>query len=139
MSLKTRPSVDGQSPLHDPWSGLWGNVAPDVKSLSMLRVELPAQNGKLETHGFAYSSLSRWSCRKTGEDEELELHLGKQLVKVQGRGLGKLIDALDEGRLKLIRVCPPEANDARPWIKELIVTDFPADSVKPQNFDSSRR
>jgi hypothetical protein len=119
MSLKTRPSADGQSPLHDPWSGLWGIVVPDVKSLSMLRVELPAQNGKLETHGFAYCSLARWSCRKTGEDEELEIHFGKQLVKVQGRGLSKLIDALDEGRLKLLRTCPIEVDSSHPWIKVL--------------------
>jgi hypothetical protein len=119
MSLKTRPSADGQSPLHDPWSGLWGSVVPDAKSLSMLRVELPAQNGKLETHGFAYSSFARWSCLKTGEEEELELHFGKQLVKVQGRGLSKLIDALDEGRLKLLRTCPIEVASSHPWIKTL--------------------
>jgi len=119
--LKTRPSLDGESPLRDPWSGLWGSVVPDVKSLSMLRVELPAQNGKQETHAFAYSGLSRWLCRKTGEDEELEIHFDKQVVKVQGRGLGKLIDALDEGRLKLIRTCPAEITPPSPWIKVLIV------------------
>ena len=119
--LKTRPSSDDESPLRDPWSGLWGRVVPDVKSLSMLRVELPAPNGKQETHAFAYSSLSRWLSRKAGENEELEIHFGKQSVKVQGRGLGKLIDALDEGRLKLIRICPSELNQAQPWIKELTV------------------
>jgi hypothetical protein len=124
MSLKTRPSVDGQSPLYDPWSGLWGSVVPDVKSLSMLRVELLAQNGKQETHGFAYSSLSHWYCRKTGEDEELEIHFAKQSVKVQGRGLGKLIDALDEGRLKLMRSCTTDLNGMRPWIKELVVREI---------------
>ena len=89
----------------------------------MLRIELPAQNGKQETHGFAYSSLSRWSCRKTGEDEDLEIHLGKKLVRVQGRGLCKLIDALDEGRLKLVRTCPLAQNNERPWIKDLTITD----------------
>jgi hypothetical protein len=120
--LKTRPSSDGESPLRDPWSGLWGSVVPDAKSLSMLRVELAAQNGKQETHAFAYSGLSRWLCRKTGEDEELEIHFGKQSLKVQGRGLGKLIDALDEGRLKLIRTYPAEITPAMPWIKSLIVT-----------------
>lgn len=119
--LKTRPSLDGESPLRDPWSGLWGSVVPDVKSLSVLRVELPAQNGKQETHAFAYSSLSRWMCRKTGEDEELEIHFGKQSVKVQGRGLGKLIDALDEGRLKLIRTSTAEPDRQEPWISNLAV------------------
>jgi hypothetical protein len=121
--LKTRPSSDGESPLRDPWSDLWGSVVPDVKSLCMLRVELPAQNGKQETHAFAYSSLSRWLSRKTGENEELEIHFGKQSVKVQGRGLGKLIDALDEGRLKLIRASPLEPNQGQPWIKELKVEE----------------
>ena len=119
--LKTRPSSDGESPLRDPWSGLWGSVVPDVKSLSMLRVELPAQNGKQETHAFAYSSLSRWSSRKTGENEEWEIHFGKQSVNVQGRGLGKLIDALDEGRLKLIRICPASISNTQPYISSLIV------------------
>ena len=119
--LKTRPSPDGESPLRDPWSGLWGSVVPDAKSLSMLRVELPAQNGKQETHAFAYSSLSRWLSCKSGENEELEIHFGKQSVKVQGRGLGKLIDALDEGRLKLLRTCPSELIHTQPWIKELTV------------------
>jgi len=120
--LKTRPSLDGESPLRDPWSGLWGSVVPDVKSLSMLRVELLAQNGKQETHAFAYSSLSRWSCRKSGEDEELEIHFGKQVVKAQGRGLGKLIDAMDEGRLKLIRACPAETNQATPSITRIDIS-----------------
>ena len=128
--LKTRPSLDGESPLRDPWSGLWGSVVPDVKSLSMLRVELLAQNGKQETHAFAYSGLSRWLCRKTGENEELEIHFGKQSVKVQGRDLGNLIDALDEGRLKLIRACPPDLTDVRPWIKELTITDALAAPLK---------
>ena len=135
MSLKTRPSVDGQSPLHDPWSGLWGSVVPDVKSLSMLRVELSAQKGKQETQGFSYSSFSRWSYRKTGEDEELEIHFGKQLVKVHGRGLSKLIDAMDEGRLKLMRTCPPGQNEERPWIKELTITEVPPSPTKVAGSD----
>jgi hypothetical protein len=121
--LKTRQSSDGESPLRDPWSGLWGSVVPDVKSLSMFRVEMPAQNGKQETHAFAYSNLSRWLSRKTGENEELEIYFGKQSVKVQGRGLDKLIDALDEGRLKLIRASPLEPNQGQPWIKELKVEE----------------
>jgi hypothetical protein len=121
--LKTRPSSDGESPLRDPWSGLWGSVVPDVKSLSMLRVQLLAQNGKQETHAFAYSSLSRWLSCKTGENEELEIHFGKQLVKIQGGGLGKLIDALDEGRLKLLRTSPTMPEDGQPWIKELNVKE----------------
>jgi hypothetical protein len=123
MILKTRPCAEGESPLHDPWSGMWGSVVPDAKSLSMLRVELRAKDGKQETHAFAYSGLSRWSCRKTGEDEEVEIHLGKKLVNIQGRGLGKLIDALDEGRLKLIRICPIGMEQSRPWIKDLAVMD----------------
>ena len=117
--LKTRPSLDGESPLRDPWSGLWGSVVPDVKSLSMLRVELLAKDGKQETHAFAYTSLSRWLCRKSGEDEELEIHFGKQVVKIQGKGLGKLIDALDEGRLKVVRTCPPGISQCHPWIATL--------------------
>lgn len=87
----------------------------------MLRVELPAQNGKQETHAFAYSSLSRWSCRKTGEDEELEIRFGKQVVKVHGQGLGKLIDALDEGRLKLIRSYPDGIKSSVPFISRISI------------------
>ena len=121
MSLKTRPSVDGQSPLHDPWSGLWGMVVPDAKSLSMLRVELPAQDGKQETHGFAYSGLSRWLCQKIGEDENAQIYVGKHVVNVKGRGLARLLDALDEGRLKLIRVCPVETKTTVPWIGSLAI------------------
>jgi hypothetical protein len=96
----------------------------------MLRVELPAQNDKQETHGFAYSSLSRWSYRKTGEDEELEVHFGKQAVKILGKALGKLIDALDEGRLKLIRTCPPAAGEVEPWIKALIIKELDLGSAR---------
>ena len=64
--------------------------------------------------------------QKTGGDEELEIHFGNQAVKVQGHGLGKLIDALDEGRLKLMRSCPPDPNAMRPWIKELILAEIGA-------------
>jgi hypothetical protein len=123
MSLKTRPSADGESPLHDPWSGMWGSVVPDVKSLSMLRVELPAQNNKQETHAFAYSSLSRWSLRKVGEDEELEICFSKFMVKVRGRRLGKLLDPLDEGRLKILKCCPREPDKVQSWIQLLTIVN----------------
>jgi hypothetical protein len=123
MSLKTRPSVDGQSPLHDPWSGLWGVVVPDAKSLSMLRVELQTKEGKQEMHAFAYSTLSWWVCRRVTDQEEWEISFGKQCLRVEGRGLERLMDALDEGRLKLIRPSSSIFGDDQPWIKELTIRE----------------
>lgn len=125
MSLKTLPSSDGESPLLDPWSGLWGTVVPDAKSLAMLRVELPARDGKQESHGFAYSGLSRWLCRKIGEDEHLQVYLGKHVINVKGRSLTRLLDALEEGRLKLIRVCQEPLQTTGPWIESLTVETIP--------------
>ncbi len=96
-----------------------------MKSLSMLRVELPAQNGKQETHAFAYSSLSSWVLRKNGDFVVLEIYFGKKLVKVTGRHLDMLIDALEEGRLKKIRTCPGEVDAHSPCI---VLLEVPADS-----------
>ena len=128
--LKTRPSSDGESPLRDPWSGLWGSVVPDMKSLSMLRVELPSQNGKQETHAFAYSSLSRWVFCKSEKADKLEMHFGGWVVSVQGTGLEPLITALEEGRLKLIRACTLR-NDEVPMIESLMVRHPEMPSLQP--------
>lgn len=126
MSLKTRPSTDGQSQLLDPWSGLWGAVVADAKSLSMLRVELKTKEGKQEVHAFAYSTLSRWVCRRSAEQEEWEISFGKQCLRVEGSGLARLMDALDEGRLKVIRACSVALGDGQPWVKEVSIKEIGA-------------
>jgi hypothetical protein len=126
MSLKTRPSSDGSSQLSDPWSGLWGAVVADSQSLSMLRVELNTNVEKQELHAFAYSTLVRWVCRRTADEEEWEITFGKQLLRVEGRRLARLMDALDEGRLKLIRTSSTVLEDDQPWVKNLTIREMGA-------------
>src|SRR5579859_1977589 len=100
MNLKLRSaSPSTESSLTDPWSGLWGSAVPDKKSLALLRIELPDEHGRQTTHGLAYGSLSRWLWQKSDEDlEQIEFHFGHNVVKIAGKGLGSLIDALEEGR-----------------------------------------
>ncbi len=126
MSLKTRPSADGPSQLSDPWSGLWGAVVSDSKSLSMLRVELKTKEGKQELHALAYSTLVRWVCRRTADEEDWEITFGKQSLRVEGRRLARLMDALDEGRLKLIRTSSTLLGDDQPWVKNLAIREVGA-------------
>lgn len=122
MALRIRSASPAtESSLTDPWSGLWGSVVADKKSMAMLRLELPTEHGTQAIHGLTYGSLSRWLWHKNDELEMLELRFGTTVVKIAGKGLDTLTDAVDEGRLKLLRVCPKEAFHSALWIKSIKV------------------
>jgi len=52
------------------------------------------------------SGLSRWEWSNVGE-EKLVIDLAKDRVTVTGRGLAAVLDALDAGRLQVLRESPP--------------------------------
>ena len=72
-----------------------------VNPITVMRFELAER-----TVCCPLSSLSRWEWSNIGE-EKLVIDLAKDRVTVTGRGLAAVLDALDAGRLQVLRESPP--------------------------------
>ena len=55
------------------------------------------------TYSYPYRSLSRWKYRKSYSSEEILLQAVTDTVTITGRNLEKLVEALDHGKLDLVR------------------------------------
>ncbi|MDP1578795.1 MAG: hypothetical protein Q8M02_00855 [Candidatus Didemnitutus sp.] len=86
-----------KSPAPLPATPAWGVVAGDDETLSVLRLEMTDR-----TESLPYHTLTRWTLQ-LGSDEILTIHAGSLVVKVRGRELAPVRDALDVGRLVSVR------------------------------------
>jgi hypothetical protein len=55
-----------------------------------------------ETHSYPYRALSCWHWRGGVAEEKLEIEAGSDLVTVTGRGLERLVEALDCSALEIL-------------------------------------
>jgi len=55
-----------------------------------------------ETHSYPYRVLSSWHWRCGVNEEELKIEAGSDLVTVKGRGLDRLVEALDQNALEIL-------------------------------------
>lgn len=94
MSLKPQPNRTAS--VSEPVSPSWGLVADAGENISVVRFETSTG-----AHTFPYHTLTRWTLSAAAD--ELRIHAGREIVTLRGRHLGVLRDALDEGRLKLVR------------------------------------
>ncbi len=94
----------------DPFSGAWGNMVSPGQTVLVVRFWKTKPNGAFEHHSYPYRMLSHW-CWKKETKETLEVNVPGGVVTVQGHGLDKLTEALDEGRLRTV-IEPKVANDA---------------------------
>ncbi len=80
-----------------PTAPAWGVVSGEEEAPSVLRLECADR-----TESLPYHTLTRWTLR-SGADDVLTLYAGSLVVTVRGRELGAIRDALDAGRLALVR------------------------------------
>ncbi|MDP3069658.1 MAG: hypothetical protein Q8N18_05185 [Opitutaceae bacterium] len=94
MSLK--PQLD-KPPVPVSAPPAWGELAEPGEPVSVIRFE--CEDG---AYSYPYHALSRWVLQ-AGQPECLVVQVGKDRLTVRGRDLNVVRDALDAGRLRVLR------------------------------------
>jgi hypothetical protein len=56
-----------------------------------------------ESFSYPYRTLSSWYWRRELQQEELKIEAGPDTVTIRGKGIVRLLDALDTGALETVR------------------------------------
>lgn len=106
----------------DEWQGSWGSIMATPHSVVSLCL---AFNGDRQiVVSYPYKTLSRWKWQD-GEPETLEIQAGSHRIKVAGKGLKRLFDALELEQLKLMCESRNEKLDPSEviWIYSILVDE----------------
>ena len=112
MSLKPKnPQILSEPlPIKDELSGPWGRISADPQAVVALRLCQKTSSSTEETHSYPYRVLSSWHWR-SGKEEELKIEAGSDLLTVKGRGLDRVVEALDRNTLEILREVPDDTSD----------------------------
>jgi len=86
----------------DLFSGPWGRIAYDHQSTQTIRFQKTDKCNPI-TYSYPYRSLSRWEYHKASSGDEIIIQAVTDTVTISGDNLETLVEALDEGRLHLVR------------------------------------
>jgi hypothetical protein len=103
LKLKKSQTPSEPSSTKDELSGPWGRINPEPQSVAVLRLYKKTSPSTEETHSYPYRALSCWHWRGGRDEEELRIEAGSDLVVIKGRNLDRLIEALDQNSLELVR------------------------------------
>jgi hypothetical protein len=130
MPLKLKKSQTLSEPISrkDEMEGPWGRINPEPQSVVALRLCKRISHSKEETHSYPYRVLSSWRWSSgTPDEEELKIEAGTDLITVRGRGLDRIVDALDAGSLEILRESPSDGrSETSLWISLLQISREPA-------------
>lgn len=91
------------APKPDSWSGPWGKINPSPHSSQTLRLCKGGASSREESFSYPYRSLSFWYWRRELEEERLKIEAGPDVITIRGKGLIRMVDALDAGALETVR------------------------------------
>jgi hypothetical protein len=103
LKLKKSQTPSEPSSVKDELSGPWGRINAEPESVAVLRLCKKRSPSSEETHSYPYRALSCWHWRGGVAEEKLEIEAGSDLVTVTGRGLERLVEALDRSSLEILR------------------------------------
>ena len=106
LKLKKSQTPSEPSSTKDELSGPWGRINPEPQSVAILRLYKKTSPSSEETHSYPYRALSCWHWHGGVADETLEIEAGSDLVTVTGRGLERLVEALDRSALEILCDAP---------------------------------
>jgi hypothetical protein len=111
MTLKhkksqTPPELPSGSP--DKWSGPWGRINPNSQPFDVVRFCQGTTTASEKTHSYPYRVISSWHWANAVTEEELKIEASADLITVKGRGLDRVVEALDRGMLEILREIPQE-------------------------------
>jgi hypothetical protein len=84
--------------------------SPD--SVHVIRFCQGSEHSTQRTHSYPYRLLSSWHWIKSGDVEELTIKASADRITVRGRGLDRLVEALERGTLEVISEDPEEQAEA---------------------------
>jgi hypothetical protein len=125
MNLKPKkPQVPSEPPSSKPdkWTGPWGRINPTAAVCDVVRFCQGATNATQQTHSYPYRVISSWHWSNNAIVEELKIEAGADLVTVKGRGLDRIVKALDRGLLEILCEIPgeiPPMEESPIWISSL--------------------
>jgi hypothetical protein len=128
MSLKpkksqTHPELRSAKP--DKWTGPWGRINPGSPSFDVVRFCQGAAHATQETHSYPYRLISSWHWTNNASEEELKIEASADLVTVKGRGLDRIVEALDRGMLEILCEVPseiPPTEESAIWVSTIVIT-----------------
>lgn len=118
MNLK--PQLD-KTPVTLPPSPAWGDLAEPGEPVGVIRFE--CEDG---AYSYPYHVLAQWVLQGSAP-ETLVIHAGSDRVIVRGRQLDKIRNALDSGRLQVVR-CTNERyidSEVNPVVERIEVESKP--------------
>jgi hypothetical protein len=125
LKLKKSQTPSEPSSAKDELSGPWGRINPEPQSVVVLRLCKKTSPSSEETHSYPYRALSCWHWRGGVADETLEIEAGSDLVTVTGRGLERLVEALDRSALEILREIEGESPPVETsviWVNSILIT-----------------
>ena len=102
LKLKKSQTPSEPSSSKDELSGPWGRINPESQSVVVLRLCKKTSPSSEETHSYPYRALSCWHWRGGTGEEELKIEAGSDLITVKGRGLDRIVLALEREALEII-------------------------------------
>lgn len=126
MSLKPKKSqILPESPSDKPgkWTGPWGRINPGAPSFDVVRFCPGATYANQKTHSYPYRVISSWHW-SDGEVEELKIEASADQITVKGRGLDRIVEALDRGTLEILCEVPGETplhEEGAIWVSTITV------------------
>lgn len=127
MSLKPKKSQTPSEPINrkDELRGPWGRINPEPQSVVVLRL-CKGSGSSEKTISYPYRVLVSWFWLNNHDLEELRIEAGSDVVTVQGQGLDRIVEALDQGTLEILCEIPgepPLREERAIWVSTITIED----------------
>jgi hypothetical protein len=109
LKLKKSQTPSEPSSRKDDLIGPWGRINPEPQAVTVLRICKKTSASTEETYSYPYRVLSSWHWRSGIGGEELRIEAGSDLVTVKGRGLDRIVEALEQNSLEFLSEVSQEA------------------------------
>ncbi len=106
MSLKhKKPPVllETESVNPDAWNGPWGRINPTSETFDVIRFCQGTAGRNLKMHSYPVRVISSWHWTQEQDEEQLRIEAGADLITVRGKGLERIVEALDRGTLEVLK------------------------------------
>ena len=127
MSLKPKKSQTPSEPVNrkDELHGPWGRINPEPQSAVVLRLCKKPSPATEESYSYPYRVLSSWHWRGGVSEEELKIEASTDLITVKGRRLDRLVEALDQTALEILREVrenSPAESENSIWVSSIAIS-----------------
>ena|ERR1700761_2246164 len=98
--LSIPPETESVNP--DAWNGPWGRINPASETFDVVRFCQGTSGSRRTTHSYPCRVISSWHWTQENDEERLRIKAAADLITVTGRGLDRIVEALDRGTLELL-------------------------------------